>query len=198
MLEATVQRSISPEVTRQANEHIKETSIPGVFIIKMPTNDDERGFFRETVRKRELDKVLGYNFEIAQENHSRSKKGVLRGIHVAPWNKLTYVPRGKVQQVVVDLREDSPTFGQHISIIMGEEDRIDIFVPAGCGNAFLVLSGEADYIYLTDDYWSPGKEIAIAWNDPDLAIPWETKHPILSEKDNEAPRIKELFPQKFT
>ncbi|MBI2596180.1 dTDP-4-dehydrorhamnose 3,5-epimerase [Candidatus Daviesbacteria bacterium] len=173
---------------------IKETELNGVFIIARPTFEDERGFFRESFRKRDLDKRLGYEFNPVQSNHSRSKKGVLRGIHVAPWHKLATVISGAVQQVVVDLRKKSPTFGQHISMLINEENRISLCIPAGCGNAYLVLSDGVDYTYLTTDYWSAGKELGIIYNDPKLNIKWEIDSPILSEKDLENPPVSEIFP----
>jgi dTDP-4-dehydrorhamnose 3,5-epimerase len=173
---------------------IKETSLNGVFEIQRPTFPDGRGFFRESIRIPDLEKELGYSFTVAQTNHSRSTKNTLRGIHIAPWNKLIYVTRGAVQAVIVDLREDSPTFGKYQSFIIGEENRSSVFVPAGCGNAYLVLSDEADYTYLTDQTWEPNKEFAITWNDPTLAVKWETAEPLLSERDQAAQLFAERFP----
>ena len=176
------------------SDSIEKTEIEGVFIIKRPIRADDRGFFHETFRKNELEEVIGKEFVIVQQNHSRSGKNTLRGIHVAPWSKLIYVPRGRVQQVVVDLREGSVTFGKWISTELGEQTKSAIFLPPGCGNAFLVLSDEADYTYLVTDYWSEGAEYGILWNDSDLNIKWETEIPILSEKDQNNPKLKEKFP----
>lgn len=174
-------------------DYIEETNINGVYVVKRPVIGDERGFFRETFRKKELDNRLGYEFNPVQANHSRSEKGVLRGIHVAPWNKLVTVARGKVQQVVVDLRKESPEFGKYFSIILGEENFVSVYIPANLGNAFLVLSEVADYNYLTTDYWSPLKELAVIFNDPQLNIKWELDNPILSDKDLQNPTLKEFF-----
>lgn len=176
---------------------IKSTQIDGVYIIEKPTFEDERGFFRETFRKKELDEILDSPFVVAQENHSHSVKGVLRGIHAAPWAKLVYCPRGMVQQIIVDLREDSPTFGKYISINMGEDNRVKVYIPPFCGNAFLSLTDPIDYMYLTTDYWAPGKEFGIAWDDPDLKIDWQIKEPLVSDKDKNNPKLREVFPDKF-
>ena len=177
-----------------SDKFIKPTSLNGVFEILRPTYPDGRGFFRESIRIEDLEEQIGYPFKVAQANHSRSIKNSLRGIHIAPWNKIVYVTRGKVQAVIVDLRGDSPTFGKYQSFIIGEENRSSILIPAGCGNSYLVLSDEADYTYLTDQAWEPNKESAIAWDDPTLAIKWETTEPLLSERDQEAQSFEERFP----
>lgn len=177
------------------DEIFQNTEIEGVFLINRPIFPDDRGFFHETFRKNELEEKIGKPFEIVQMNHSRSVEGTLRGIHVAPWSKLIYVPRGKVQQIVVDLREGSETFGKWISVELGEDSKTAIFVPPGCGNAFLVLSEECDYTYLVTDYWAPGKELGVIWNDPDLNIKWQTENPVLSKKDQENPLFKDVFPK---
>lgn len=178
------------------DDNIKETEIPGVILIKRPVFSDDRGFFHETFRKNDLEKFTGKPFEIVQQNHSRSVKDTLRGIHVAPWSKLVYVTRGEVQEVVIDLRKDSPTFAKVISVNLGEENKYALFIPPECGNAFLVLSEDCDYIYLVSDYWAPGKERGIIWNDPDLKINWQTESPILSEKDQKNSSLQEIFPNK--
>jgi len=177
---------------------IAKTSIPGLLLIQRPTFSDERGFFRESARIAEIEEAAGVSFDIAQVNHARSSKNTLRGIHAAPWNKLIYVVSGKVQQVVVDLRENSPTFGKYESFILGDENRSSIFIPADLGNAYLVLSDEADYVYLTDQEWEPNREKGVAWNDPDLNIAWELEgEAVLSEKDQKNPPLKTVFPNKF-
>lgn len=176
------------------NQTILKTKIQGVYKIIRPTFADERGFFHEVFRKNDLDQVLGIDFKIVQSNHSRSTKGVLRGIHVATWNKLVSAISGKVQQVVVDTRKDSPTFGQYESFILGEDgDQFSIFVPAGCGNSFMALTDVANYNYLVDDYWAPGKEVGIKHDDPDLKIEWMIETPILSEKDQQNMSLKEYL-----
>lgn len=179
------------------NNTVKTTNIQGLFLVERETFEDGRGFFRETFRAGELNSALGFEFAIKQENHSRSVKNTLRGIHVAPWNKFIYVVRGEVQSVVVDLRDGSATFGEYVSIILGESNHTRIFVPKGCGNSYLVLSEEADCMYLTDDYWSPGKEYGVLWNDSDIKINWQTDKPLLSDKDRINKTIKELFPGRL-
>lgn len=180
------------------NSPIKKTSIPGLLVIQRPTNSDERGFFRESARIKEIEEAAGIPFKVAQMNHARSTKNTLRGIHVAPWNKLIYVPDGKVQAIIVDLREDSETFGKYESFIIGDENRSSIFVPHGCGNSYLVLSEEADYTYLTDQEFAPNMEKSIIWNDPTLNISWQLEgQPVLSERDQKTPSLKEVFPNKF-
>lgn len=176
-----------------SDDFIKDTEIPGVFIIARPTFYDERGFFRETFRKNDLDNKLGYEFNPVQANHSRSEKGSLRGIHIAPWNKLVTVTSGKVQQIVVDLRKNSPTFGKHISVDIGENEWISVYIPAFCGNAFLVLSDEANYTYLTTDYWEAGKEKAVIYNDLNINIKWELpdEELVLSDKDQQNQSLDE-------
>ena len=178
-------------------DYITFTSLAGVFLIERPTFVDERGFLREIERRTDLTRAVSRPITHAQWTHSRSRKGVLRGIHVAQWNKCVYVVSGNVQAVVVDVRRDSPTFGQHESLIIGEKRRAAVFVPAGCGNSFLVLSSRVDFMYSVDAEWYPGGEFGIAWNDSDLGIRWKIKQPLLSEKDERNPTVRELFPDKF-
>ena len=181
-------------------ERITTTSIPGVILVERPTFDDERGFFREIERRQaDVEASLDRPVRHVQWNHSRSRHGVLRGIHVATWTKCIYVVRGEAQAVVVDLRVDSAHFGRHESFALGENRRAMLVVPAGCGNSFLVLSDWVDYIYSVDQEWYPGGEFGIAWDDPDLAIPWNVGvKPILSPKDSDLPRARDVFPGKFS
>lgn len=184
-------------MSKQTQDFITETKLAGVFIIELPIHDDERGFFRELYRKSELDARLGFSFDPVQTNHSRSVKNILRGIHIAPWHKLVTVYRGNVQQVVVDTRPDSKTFGKYISIDLGEHNFRSVFIPAGMGNAFAVISDVADYCYLTTDYWAPGKETYVNFQDPDLNIKWQTTEPIVSNADKQHPFLREVFPNQF-
>lgn len=176
---------------------VKKTKIDGLILVKRPTHEDERGFFRESARISEIENATGTSFVVKQMNHARSVRNVLRGIHIAPWNKLVYVTGGSVQAVIVDLRPDSQTFGQRESLVIGDEDRTSIFIPKGCGNSYLVLSEDADYTYLTDEEWSSGKEVGVLWNDSDLNIVWQVQDPIVAEKDLQNPTVKSLFPDKF-
>ena len=164
--------------------------------ISLPVFKDDRGFFTEVVRFSEIEKALGKPFLAKQVNHSRSIKNTLRGIHSAPWNKIVYAISGKVQVIVADFREDSPTFGQHESIILGEENRSAVFVPANCGNSYLVLSDNADYVYITDQEWAPNMETDVAWNDKDLNIEWQLEgEPFLSQRDQKSPSFASVFPK---
>ena len=172
-----------------------ETKIQGVLQITLPVFEDDRGFFKEVVRISEIEKSLGKQFIARQVNHARTTKNTLRGIHIAPWNKIIYVPRGKVQAVIVDCRKDSLTFGKHESIILGDENRSCVFIPADCGNSYLILSRDADYMYITDEEWKPNIEKNVAWNDSMLAIDWKLQgKPLLSEKDKNNPSFAVVFP----
>lgn len=176
------------------SDFIRTFEIEGLLEINRPTFPDDRGFFKETVRIPHVSSLINSEFKVVQANHSRSSKNSLRGIHIAPWNKLIYVTRGKVQSVIVDLRKDSRTFGKHQSFVIGEDNKASIFVPKGCGNSYLVLSDEADYIYLTDQEWEPNIEYGILWNDPDIGIDWMLDgDPVLSEKDKENPSFQSVF-----
>lgn len=173
---------------------IKNTKIPGLLIIEGgQTFLDDRGFFREPWRRNEFEEFLGKAWIHVQENHAYSKKGVLRGIHTAPWDKLIYVPYGSVLAVIVDLRKDSPTYKQYEAIEMGDNNRVKLFVPAGLGNSYLILSDEAVYEYQVNDYYQSGMEYGIAWDDPELNIDWPSKNPLLSEKDKNNPTLKEYL-----
>lgn len=176
-------------------ETISATIIEGVFIIRRPVFADERGFFHEIYRQNELDKKIGISFRPVQFNQSRSQKGVLRGIHVANYKKLVYSPH-KIQQVVVDLRKDSITFKQHISIILGKDDKCAVIIPPFCGNAFQSLERACDYYYLAEDYWTAEKEFQVAFNDPELNINWRINPPaLLSERDSHQPTVAQLLEQ---
>ncbi|HMQ01847.1 MAG TPA: dTDP-4-dehydrorhamnose 3,5-epimerase family protein, partial [Candidatus Doudnabacteria bacterium] len=175
-------------------DYIIETAIPGLLIIERPVFTDDRGFFRETFRKQHLEQRLGVTLEFVQANHSRSSKNTLRGIHIAPWHKLITVTKGEVQAVLVDARPQSPTFGQHLSLLISDRHPRSVLVPAGVGNSFLVLSEQADYTYLATDYWAPNRELNLRFDDPILNITWLSETPNLSEKDQQNPYLKDLFP----
>jgi dTDP-4-dehydrorhamnose 3,5-epimerase len=179
-------------------DYIAATDLAGVYIVERPTFPDGRGFFHETFRKNDLEARFGSSLDFVQANHSRSVQNTLRGIHIAPWHKLISVTRGEIQAVISDLRPHSPTFGQSLSFNLGESTRASIFIPAGCGNSFAVLSEEADYVYLVTDYWAPGKETSVRYDDLDLAIPWQVSQPIVSEQDKAHPTAREAFPDQFS
>lgn len=172
---------------------IIKTELEGVYIIQRPVFQDERGFFHEVFRKNELQEKTGYEFNMVQPNHSRSQKGVLRGIHTAPYAKIVYAI-GRIQQVVVDLRKDSPTFKKHLAIEFGGNNFVAVFIPPFCGNAFQALEDNADYFYYVDDYWGPDKEFQVAYNDPELSVPWAINPPaFLSERDSNQPTVRDLL-----
>jgi dTDP-4-dehydrorhamnose 3,5-epimerase len=178
--------------------YVTPASLPGLFLVERPVHEDPRGFFHEVERRRtDVGGYLDTPIQHAQWNHSRSQRGVLRGIHVARWNKCVYVVRGEVQCAIVDARPESPTFGRHESFLLGEHRRAMLFVPAGCGNSVLVLSEWVDFMYSVDAEWYADGEYGIAWDDPDLAIPWQNRAPLLSDKDQRNPRLREVFPEKF-
>jgi len=177
---------------------ITKFPIRGILQIDFPIFSDDRGFFKEILRIGEIEKALGKKFIVRQVSHAESAKNTLRGIHIAPWNKIVYAVRGMVQVVIVDCRNNSSTFGKYESIILGDKNKSCVFVPAYCGNTYLVLSDNVDYIYITDQEWDPNKEKNIAWNDPTLAIKWRLEgEPILSEKDKNNLLFTTVFPNKF-
>ncbi len=173
---------------------IKTTNIEGLLIVEGgQTFEDDRGFFREPFRRNEFEEALGKLWVHVQENQAYSKKNVLRGIHVAPWDKFIYVPFGEVLVVIVDLRKDSPTFKEIFKMKIGTSNKVKLFIPAGLGNSYLILSEEAVYEYQVNQYYSAGMEHGVAYNDPDLAIDWEAENPILSEKDQQNMSLKEYL-----
>lgn len=178
--------------------NVKKTSIPGLLILERPIHEDERGFFREVFHLDELEKVLGYEFRPIQMNHSRSNPKVLRGLHAENWNKLIYPVRGQMFAAIVDIRTDSPTFGKVETFNMDDKDKFGLFIPKGFANSICAIGEEAiDYVYLVDTYWDGTDRRAIAWNDPDLNIQWPIENPVLSQRDQNNPKLRDLFPEKF-
>jgi dTDP-4-dehydrorhamnose 3,5-epimerase len=184
------------------NITIKKTSIPGVLVIERPVRRDNRGFFHEIFRLNELEEISGIKFSPVQWSHSRSLPKVIRAIHIEGWNKLIYPVNGKMFAAIVDARPDSETFGKVETFEFDADDpnstQKALFLPKGIGNSICV-SGDSpvDYVYLVDEYWDDKKAKGIAWNDPDLAIKWPVKDPIISERDKANPSLRELFPEKF-
>lgn len=179
-------------------DNIKKTSIPGLLILQRPIHKDARGFFREIFRQDELKEVSGIKFEGVQMNHSHSNTGVLRGIHGERWNKIIYPLNGEVFVAIVDIRSDSSTFGKVETFTINDENRFGLFIQSGLANSLCVISeGSVDYIYLVDAYYDGSDTRAIAWDDPDLAINWPIKNPIVSQRDKSNPRLRDLFPEKF-
>lgn len=176
--------------------NVVETDIPGVLVFQPRVFEDDRGFLFESFRESWLP-----DQQFVQDNHSRSRKGTLRGLHYQFKNtqgKLVRVTRGEVFDVAVDIRQSSPTFGKWVGRVLSDENKEVFWVPPGFAHGFLVLSEVADFVYRCTDYYAPGDEYAIRWDDPGLAIQWpaEALPPMLSEKDLEAPLLPDakLFP----
>lgn len=179
-------------------KYIKKTSIEGLLILERHNHPDERGFFREVFHLDELEQVLGAEFKIVQMNHSESKPRVIRGLHAENWNKLVYPLTGQAMVVIADIRVDSATFGKLEIFIFDESDPKALFISKGLANSLCVLGEkEVNYIYLVDDYYDDSDQRAVVWNDSDLAIDWPIKDPILSQRDKNNPRLRDLFPEKF-
>ena len=172
-----------------------ETSLNDCVIIEPVVFGDERGFFLETFHVSRYAGLAGISAPFVQDNHSRSSKGVLRGLHfqkTKPQGKLVRVVRGEVFDVAVDLRKDSTTFGQWEAVILSEENKKQLWVPKGFAHGFLVLSEIADFEYKCTDYYDSADEGSILWNDDDLGIVWPIENPILSNKDLNANKLVDL------
>ncbi|MEM9275207.1 MAG: dTDP-4-dehydrorhamnose 3,5-epimerase [Cyanobacteria bacterium P01_F01_bin.143] len=175
--------------------NIIKTKIPDVVIIEPKVFGDDRGFFMESFNAQKFTEATGVATEFVQDNHSRSGKNVLRGLHYQiqqAQGKLVRVVAGEVLDVAVDIRKSSPTFGQWVSCLLSQENKRQFWVPAGFAHGFVVLSETADFLYKTTDYYAPAYERSILWNDPELNIDWQILgEPILSAKDKSAPTLKE-------
>jgi dTDP-4-dehydrorhamnose 3,5-epimerase len=169
---------------------ITATAIPDVMVIEPKVWGDERGFFFESFNNRVFNQAVGREVNFVQDNHSRSRKGVLRGLHYQiqqPQGKLVRVTSGEVFDVAVDLRKSSATFGQWVGEYLSADNKKQLWVPEGFGHGFVVLSDYAEFLYKTTDYYAPEYERSIAWNDPTLAITWPyQEQPELSAKDQKA------------
>lgn len=163
------------------------TRIPDVLVIEPKVFGDDRGFFLESFNRRAFHEATGLNVDFVQDNHSKSARNVLRGLHyqlAQPQGKLVRVTQGEVFDVAVDIRKGSPTYGQWVGEILSAENKKQLWIPAGLAHGFVVLSETAEFLYKTTDYYAPLHERCIAWNDPDLAIAWPIEGPpLLSAKD---------------
>ncbi|WP_051786542.1 dTDP-4-dehydrorhamnose 3,5-epimerase [Endozoicomonas numazuensis] len=170
---------------------VSETGIKGLKIIEPQVFGDERGFFMETWQAKKFE-ALGLPSHFVQDNHSRSKQGILRGLHIQTQNtqgKLVRVIHGEVFDVAVDLRKNSETYGQWHGVYLSTENKRMLWVPEGFAHGFYVTSESADFVYKCTDYYAPEHDMSIAWNDPDLAIKWPLANgeaPLLSGKDENA------------
>ncbi|MHA1408433.1 MAG: dTDP-4-dehydrorhamnose 3,5-epimerase [Candidatus Heimdallarchaeaceae archaeon] len=175
-----------------------ETPIPDLYIIEPKVFGDERGFFLESYNKFEFEKI-GIDNNFIQDNHSKSVKGVLRGLHFQTENvqaKLVRVIKGEVFDVAVDLRKDSSTFGQYYGVKLSEQNKLMFFIPKGFAHGFLSITDEVEFMYKVDDIYNPKADSGIIWNDPDINIQWPLeeiglKEPILSKKDSSLPLLRE-------
>jgi dTDP-4-dehydrorhamnose 3,5-epimerase len=176
---------------------ILETALNGVLLLEPRVFRDSRGLFLETYRADRYREV-GIPGPFVQENHSRSRKGVIRGIHYQlkhPQGKLVRISHGEVYDVAVDLRRGSPTFGQWYAAVLSSENQHQLYVPPGFGHAFCVISESADLINKLSEYYHPEDDYGIIWNDPDIGIPWPVSSPILSERDTKWRRFQDTAPE---
>ena len=167
------------------NFTIKETPIKDLIIIEPKVFGDERGFFQETYNKESFSE-LGLNMEFVQDNHSKSKKGVLRGLHFQTKNvqgKLVRVTRGAVYDVAVDLRSDSPTFGEWYGVLLTEKNKMMFYVPEGFAHGFLTLEDDTEFLYKCTNLYSPEYNNGVIWNDPTISIDWKFEEFNITEED---------------
>lgn len=165
---------------------VDATAIPGLLVFEPSIHADERGFFFESFNQKRFEGMVRRNVGFVQDNHSRSARHVLRGLHYQihlPQGKLVRVTAGEVFDVAVDLRRSSPTFGKFDSVVLSAENRKQLWIPEGFAHGFLALSETADVLYKTTDYYAPEDERCLIWNDPDVGIDWPIAAPILSAKD---------------
>ena len=179
---------------------VAKTGIPGVVVLEPQVFGDDRGFFIESYNERAFAQATGLSVRFVQDNHSRSARNVLRGLHYQvrqAQGKLVRVTAGEIYDVAVDIRRSSPTFRQWTANALSEKNRRILWIPAGFAHGFLVTGDRAEVQYKTTDYWAPQHERCILWNDPDIGIPWPLRgEPVLSPKDRSGLPLKEaeLFP----
>lgn len=178
---------------------IKETYISGLLVVEPQVFGDSRGYFFESFNAAKFAELTGIDTQFVQDNESRSSYGVVRGLHMQlpphAQAKLVRVVEGRVLDVAVDLRKDSPTFGKHFAIELTGENYLQVYIPKGFAHGFSVLSETAVFQYKCDGYYAPASEAAIAWNDPDLGIDWKlpSEDAVLSDKDRNHPSLKEFI-----
>lgn len=172
-----------------------ETALPGVKILEPRVHGDGRGFFVETFQAERYKELAGIALPFVQDNHSRSRRGVLRGLHLQtrrPQGKLVRVARGTVFDVAADIDPKSPTFSRWVGVELSDENQRQFWIPPGYAHGFVVLSDIADFEYKCTDYYDPAAEAGAVWNDPLLAIAWPIADPILSQKDERLPTLREI------
>jgi dTDP-4-dehydrorhamnose 3,5-epimerase len=173
-----------------------ETDIAGLYLLEPQVFRDERGFFYESYHEEKF-AALGITDRFVQDNHARSAKGALRGLHYQiehPQAKLCRVIRGEVLDVVVDLRRGSTTFGRHLSVVLSAENMRQIYIPGGFAHGYLVLSEAAEFVYKCNDFYYPRYERGVLWNDPEIGIDWGLETPLLSPKDRANPPLSKIAP----
>lgn len=172
-----------------------DTALAGVKIIEPQVFGDHRGFFKETFSAQRYAEMAGIELDFVQDNHSRSRKGVLRGLHfqkTKPQGKLVSVTHGAVYDVAADINPESPTFGQYVGVELSDENHCQLWVPPGYAHGFVVLSDEVDFVYKCTDYYVPSDEGGVAWDCPMLNIAWPLADVQLSDKDKCYPRLQDL------
>jgi dTDP-4-dehydrorhamnose 3,5-epimerase len=172
-----------------------QTDLPGVLVIEPDVHQDPRGFFLETYHAAKY-RDGGIEAPFVQDNHSRSVRGTLRGLHLQPGRpqgKLIRVVEGEIYDVAVDVRRRSPTFGRWVAVTLSARNFKQCYVPPGFAHGFCVLSPDAQVEYKCTDLYEPASEIGVAWNDPTLAIPWPIAQPLLSDRDRRNPTLAELM-----
>lgn len=183
--------------------NVIKTSIPDVLIFEPRVFGDDRGFFFESFNQRVFEEAVGRVVEFVQDNHSRSSQGVLRGLHyqLAPYaqGKLVRCVVGEVFDVAVDIRKDSPTFGQWVGVNLSAQNKKQLWIPEGFAHGFYTLTEEAEFLYKTTEYYVPESERSLMWNDPDIEIIWPMKDkPLLSKKDISAKYLKDMIRVEYS
>lgn len=176
--------------------NVTKTRLPGVLIIEPRVHGDERGFFLETFQADRYARQVGISLPFVQDNHSRSRRGVLRGLHFQrhhPQGKLVRVARGEVFDVAVDVDPTSATFGQWVGTTLADSNHRQMWIPPGYAHGFLVLSEIADFEYKCTEYYRPEDEAGVIWNDPDIGIKWPMSNPTVSAKDCTLPALSKLW-----
>lgn len=179
--------------------NVTHTAIHDVLILEPKIFGDARGFFLESWNAQKFNEAVGREVTFVQDNHSRSRQGVLRGLHfqrIQPQGKLVRVPQGRVFDVAVDIRPESPTYGHHVGVELSGDNQRQLWIPPGLAHGFLVLSESADFLYKTTDYYHPASEGTLFWHDPALAIQWPlheiSSELLLTEKDRQGKALSEL------
>jgi dTDP-4-dehydrorhamnose 3,5-epimerase len=177
---------------------IIETSLPGVLIVKPKVFEDGRGFFMETYRANTMT-AAGVAVFI-QDNHSRSSRNVLRGLHYQlhhPQAKLCRVAQGEVLDIAVDIRAGSPAFGKWVGVVLSGENHLELYIPPGFAHGYVVRSESADFLYKCSDYYDAADDRGVLWNDPEIGIDWQTESPILSQKDQRYSPLSQIAPEQL-